>query len=112
MQDPPAEPLEEILDVLAVPLSVPTNHLPDRATLLSCSLVCQRWSRHSQRLLFRRVVIDFAATTAFNTRSLDSHNPIVSFLQTITADTAKSRWLRDNILLTPSLVSANGGQAQ
>ncbi|KAJ6488768.1 hypothetical protein C8R45DRAFT_1213445 [Mycena sanguinolenta] len=98
MQDPPAELLEQILDVLAVPLSVPTNHLPDRTTLLSCSLVCQRWSRHSQRLLFRRVVIDVAGATAFGTRSPDSPNPIVSFFQTITTNTAKSRWLRDNVL--------------
>ncbi|KAJ6460275.1 hypothetical protein C8R45DRAFT_1221138 [Mycena sanguinolenta] len=99
MQEPPAELLEEILDVLAVPLRVPTNQLPERATLLSCSLVCRRWSRHSQRLLFRRVVIDFAGTTAFGTNmGPDSPNSIVSFLQSITADTDKSRWLGNNVL--------------
>ncbi|KAF7368039.1 hypothetical protein MSAN_00869800 [Mycena sanguinolenta] len=97
MQDPPAELLEEILDVLAVPLGVPTEQLPDRATLLSCSLVSQRWSRHSQRLLFRRVVIGDVWVWNMSNDSQPSVN-LASFFQTITADTDKARWLRDNNL--------------
>ncbi|KAJ7794084.1 hypothetical protein B0H14DRAFT_132404 [Mycena olivaceomarginata] len=90
----------EILDMLAVPLGFSTVHHPDRTALLSCSLVCKRWSAYAQRLLFRRVVINdlwsriFLGTPIF-TRPITR---IISFSETITADTDKSRWLRGNVV--------------
>lgn len=92
----------KILEIFTLPLSFPTDHLPDRAALLSCSLVCQRWSTQSQRLLFRRVIInDLWASNMYlmpGQRWTRTINRIASFLETITADTDKARWLRESIL--------------
>ncbi|KAJ7834377.1 hypothetical protein B0H14DRAFT_3871409 [Mycena olivaceomarginata] len=93
----------EILDLLAIPIGFPADNLPDQAALLSCSLVCKRWSTPSQRLLFRRVVIDelwAGGMFVFRPQAIGkrpSHR-ITSFLETITTDTEKSRWLRRNVL--------------
>ncbi|KAJ7611892.1 hypothetical protein DFH06DRAFT_1485051 [Mycena polygramma] len=94
----------EVLDTLAVPLAFPVDAdcLPGQTALLSCSLVCKSWSTHSQRLLFRRVSIDTQWTgwaAPYNTVVLSKNvNKITSFLETITRDTEKSRWLAQNVL--------------
>ncbi|KAJ7923842.1 hypothetical protein B0H13DRAFT_2655043 [Mycena leptocephala] len=102
MLDTSPELVLEILDMLAVPLAFQTDELPptDRAALCSCSLVCKSWSTHSQRLLFQRVSIDTLWTGIFPMRGQPRRpiNRITSFLETITADTEKSHWLRENVL--------------
>ncbi|KAJ7249136.1 hypothetical protein B0H12DRAFT_708127 [Mycena haematopus] len=104
MLDMSPELVLEILDTFSVPLGFPAEHIPvaDRVALRSCSLVCKRWAAHSQRLLFRRVVINNAWTgmllmqrRPMVVRTVD---PIASFLETITVDTEKSSWLRNNVL--------------
>ncbi|KAF7378380.1 hypothetical protein MSAN_00264300 [Mycena sanguinolenta] len=89
MQDLPSELIDQILDAFVVPLRILTDHGSDRKTLLSCSLVSWRWSTQSQRLLFRRVVLSDPETLPLT---------VASFLRTITADTDKSRSLRESVL--------------
>ncbi|KAJ7656814.1 hypothetical protein DFH06DRAFT_1473430 [Mycena polygramma] len=92
----------EILDMLDIPLAFDTDQFPNREPLLACSLVCKSWSTYSQRLLFRRVRIDnewsgmFAMSRAPTVPP--ASNIITSFLETITGDTEKSRWLAQSVL--------------
>ncbi|KAJ7045192.1 hypothetical protein C8F04DRAFT_1249626 [Mycena alexandri] len=72
----------EILGMRAVPLAFQTEQFPDRAALASCGLVCKSWSALSQRLLFQRG------------RTMDGH---IFYARTITAETDKSRWLRESV---------------
>ncbi|KAJ7618726.1 hypothetical protein FB45DRAFT_932296 [Roridomyces roridus] len=96
MLGPSQELVLEILDFLAIPLAIPAEGSPDHAALSSCSLVCKSWSTISQRLLFRRVVIDDTwLHSPFRIGMGRPFNRTLSFHQAITADTPKSRWLRD-----------------
>ncbi|KAJ6514484.1 hypothetical protein C8R47DRAFT_1091229 [Mycena vitilis] len=92
----------EILDMLGLPLAFDTDQVPNCEALLACSLVCKSWSMHSQRLLFRRVKIDNEWSGMFAVSRPPAvppaSNVITSFLQTITGDTEKSRWLAQSVL--------------
>ncbi|KAJ6474962.1 hypothetical protein C8R45DRAFT_383645 [Mycena sanguinolenta] len=109
MHDPPPELLDQILDAFVAPLGIPTEHVSDRKALLSCSLVSRHWSTQSQRLLFRRVVLRYPDSPLenvglFGTRPMlptyvhGGPDPFAYFFRTITADTDKSRWLRETVL--------------
>ncbi|KAJ6492136.1 hypothetical protein C8R45DRAFT_1073483 [Mycena sanguinolenta] len=96
MRDPPTEVLQEILEEFTIPLAFHTDSLPDRATLLSCSLVCKRWAREAQRLLFRRALINDRWKEGWT--RVHSVDAVTSFRDTITANTAKSLWLRQTVV--------------
>ncbi|KAJ6492130.1 hypothetical protein C8R45DRAFT_1212947 [Mycena sanguinolenta] len=107
MQGPPPELLGEILEAFAVPLGFQTDSLPDRATLLSCSLVCKSWAMESQRLLFRRALISDRGR-GFRWAGPDA---AFSFRLVITTSTPKSRWLREtvvSIVLRPDPTTRSG----
>ncbi|KAJ7670144.1 hypothetical protein DFH06DRAFT_1125532 [Mycena polygramma] len=91
----------EILDLLTVPLAFPTDDFPDHETLLSCSLVCKSWSTHSQRLLFRRAIIDNEWAGLNIVRGVPmlprSSDKIACFSRIIAGHSAKSRWLARNV---------------
>ncbi|KAJ7314349.1 hypothetical protein DFH08DRAFT_821379 [Mycena albidolilacea] len=100
--NPSPELILKILEMFTLLLSFPTDHLPDRAALLSCSLVCQHRSTQPQRPLFRRATTnDPWAPNIYlmpGKRWARTINRIASFLETITADTDKARWLRESVL--------------
>ncbi|KAJ7731196.1 hypothetical protein B0H16DRAFT_1773010 [Mycena metata] len=90
------EILLEILEMLAIPLAFQAHEFPDRAALASCSLVCKSWSALSQQMLFQRVSIEDHWTGMLFMRG-PTIDRLASFLSTITADTNKSRWLRESV---------------
>ncbi|KAJ6481435.1 hypothetical protein C8R47DRAFT_1322127 [Mycena vitilis] len=101
MLDSSPELLSEILGLFDIPLAFPSDHLPDRATLLACSLVCKSWSPHAQRLLFRRVSVDNEWAILDVVRGVprlpQSSDEFASFFKIVTGHTAKSRWLARNV---------------
>ncbi|KAJ7157487.1 hypothetical protein C8R46DRAFT_1196132 [Mycena filopes] len=96
------ELLLEILDVFAIPLAFQTEQTSHCAALSSCSLVCKSWAAPSQRLLFQRVLLheQWPGMSALSRERLTARpfDRLGSFLGTISAETDKSRWLRESVL--------------
>ncbi|KAJ7036941.1 hypothetical protein C8F04DRAFT_1232855 [Mycena alexandri] len=91
----------EILGMLSLPLAFQSEHMTESTTLASCSLVCKSWSAPSQQLLFRRVRIDgqwSPPKVLIPAIQMQTRGRLAYFLSTITADTNKSRWLRESVL--------------
>ncbi|KAJ7714797.1 hypothetical protein B0H16DRAFT_1898972 [Mycena metata] len=92
------EVFQEILGMLSLPLAFQSEHITESAALASCSLVCKSWAAPSQQLLFKRVRIDEQSVSIRTVAQMRMASRLAGFLHTITADTNKSRWLRESVL--------------
>ncbi|KAJ7668759.1 hypothetical protein DFH06DRAFT_1126200 [Mycena polygramma] len=87
-----------ILDLFAVPVHL-HERSGDLSVLATCSTICEGWSVHAQRLLFRRVVLPanlpYAASRRHNSERL---NLVPSFLSAIDPATEHGRWLAESVV--------------